>query len=227
MPNLFLTIRNSVYCAVLVAAIVVLGLAANFATIFLPHLHRPYVIFSLVVSATTIVLFLLILLRSQARAEVFFLFVMDILWLAMAAYTTDVIGPVECFPLGGQRTPTKSGSMSLQTYCYEMKAVEAFSWAVFGIFTIWLILLICLLTKLTARGHYRAWEESVNDLPWFGQDQLYGGGYPQQMYAGAQFGGAQPYVIQQAPGHSMVIQPNANGGPPMVTQLPGTVRSGI
>lgn len=33
------------------------------------------------------------------------------------------------------------------------------------------------------------------------------------------------YVVQQTPGHSVVIQPGMNGQPPTVTQIPGTVSS--
>ena len=76
-------------------------------------------------------------------------------------------------------------------------------------------------------GRYGAWQESMSELPWFGQYGVpyggygpYGGGAP--MYPAAN--GQVPYVIQQAPGHSVVIQPNP-GGVPTVTQLPGNVNS--
>jgi hypothetical protein len=33
------------------------------------------------------------------------------------------------------------------------------------------------------------------------------------------------YVVPQQPGHSVVIQPSAHGGAPMITQVPGHVQS--
>ena len=33
------------------------------------------------------------------------------------------------------------------------------------------------------------------------------------------------YVVQQNPGHSVVIQPGSNGQAPTVTQIPGVVTS--
>jgi len=235
MANLFKTARNIAFFSILIASGVVLGLGANFANRFLPHIHRPYTVFSVIVPAVTIVVLIILLLRSQPRIEVFALFVLVVLWLTLAAWSQDVIGFVECFPLGGQQTPTKNGEMSLQQYCYEMKSIEAFSWAVFAILLICFILLIALVTRVTARGRHRAWEESISDLPWFGQwnvpygnygspQPMYPGGGPQPQYPGG-YGGQQPYVVQQTPGHSLVIQPSANGGPPMVTQVQGNVNS--
>lgn len=75
-------------------------------------------------------------------------------------------------------------------------------------------------------GNYSVWNESMSYLPWFNQ---YGSpmGYGPQMYGGQQMMGANgqmPFVIQQTPGHSVVIQPNP-GGVPTVTQVPGMVNT--
>ena len=75
-------------------------------------------------------------------------------------------------------------------------------------------------------GRYGVWNESVSELPWFGQyHSPYGGGYGYGQpggYGMPMSGGQMPYVVQQAPGHSVVIQPsNQPGGMPMVTQVPG------
>lgn len=94
-----------------------------------------------------------------------------------------------------------------------------------------LLLIIKLVSSLNRMGNRNAWHEDTAILPGFGQAG-YGGGYPgyypggyggQQpaMFAG---NGQMPYVIQQAPGHSVVIQPNP-GGVPSVAQVPGTVHS--
>ena len=73
-----------------------------------------------------------------------------------------------------------------------------------------------------------AWREHTSQLGWFGEWPAYPteaiyprpphayGAYP-QMY------GMQGNYVQQAPGHSVVIQPGVNGGLPMITQVPGMV----
>ena len=67
--------------------------------------------------------------------------------LAQFALIRDINGYVQCDTLGGQKTPSNHGqskyptdvtyactgspwytTVSLQTYCYEMKVIEAFSW---------------------------------------------------------------------------------------------------
>lgn len=108
---------------------------------------------------------------------------------------------------------------------------------------IFLWILISLTTRAKALGRPFAWGEPIIELPWFGQWPGYpeGGQFPQgMMYPQQQYGypgmGMQPmgaygpqmapgYVVQQTPGHSVVIQPGMNGQPPTVTQIPGTVSS--
>ncbi len=104
--------------------------------------------------------------------------------------------------------------------------------------------------RVVSSGRYMAWEEPIQDIPWFGQipynNSYYGGGggqqmmyggagaggagmpygpgmqaYPQQQYM-AQPGGQAPYVLQQIPGHSLLIQPSPNGGAPTFTQVPSS-----
>lgn len=97
-----------------------------------------------------------------------------------------------------------------------------------------LLLLVRLVNDLQSMGRFGAWHEDTAILPGFGGLGAYGGGYGgggmggggypysgvPQMYGGAN--GQQPYVIQQAPGHSVVIQPNP-GGMPTVQQVPSAV----
>ena len=84
------------------------------------------------------------------------------------------------------------------------------------------IVLLALCTRATSLGRYRVWNESISDLPWFGQWNVPGPHYstPQPMYNGGVYSNGQvPTVIQQMPGHSVVIQPGA-GGAPSVQQIP-------
>lgn len=86
-------------------------------------------------------------------------------------------------------------------------------------------------------GRYDIWREDIRELPWFGQAP----GYPGASYASySQYGNrgypgsyGQSYsqyptsyagnVVQQQPGHSLVIQPGMNGGAPTVQQVPTAV----
>jgi len=219
--NLFTRIRLWVYIALIVSSAVVLGLTGNFANKFLPSLHRDFGIFSLVVPSLTIVLLIILLLRSQPRVDVFFAFVLAVLWLTMGAWSVDIIGGVECDALGGNRTPTKNGStMSSQQYCREMKAIEAFSWGNFVMLIIAFAVLISLVSRAQSLGRHHIWGQSISELPWFGQwpesshhnGQSYS--YPQYAQGG--------YVVHQQPGHSVLIQ-QGQGGTPNIQQVPGTV----
>lgn len=228
MSTVFTRMRFFTYGTVLIFSSVVLGLAANFASLFLPHIHRPYTVFAVIVPTATLIILSLVLLRSTPMVDLIFCFVLGVGWLTMGAWSEDVIGTVECFSLTGVQ-PTKNGTMSAQQYCYEMKSIEAFSWANFAIFAIAFIILTILGNRASSMGRYGAWQDSVSELPWFGE---YGGPYgqypqQQQMYGGGGGypmgqNGQMPYVIQQAPGHSVVIQPQP-GGMPMVTQMPGSI----
>ncbi|GJE84023.1 hypothetical protein PsYK624_000970 [Phanerochaete sordida] len=231
------------HAAVFVLAVVVLGIDAYLANIFLPDLHEDFTIFGLIVPSLTILACFLLNAWSLPIVEFATLFVLGVLWLAMGAWSVDIIGNVQCDGLGGQRTATKTGTISAKAYCYEMKVIEAFSWMSFCLFAIFLWILITLTSRAKAFGRYGAWFEPIWELPWF------------QQYPGADEGGASPgryhyaypagspmqypgqmhypvqqqvvnggYVVSQQPGHSVVIQPQ-HGRPPVVTQVPGVVQS--
>ncbi|KAF8592336.1 hypothetical protein K439DRAFT_1643522 [Ramaria rubella] len=223
MLSLFIRLRIWAYTAIIASSAVVLGLAGNFANKFLPDLHRDFTVFSLVVPTLTIVLLTLILLRSQPRIDVFFAFVLAVLWLTMGAWSVDIIGGVECFGLGSERMPIKNGgTMSSQQYCREMKAIEAFSWGNFVVLMVAFCILLTLATREQSLGRHHAWDQSISDLPWFGQQwsSSHNGpsyGYPQYPNAG--------YVVHQQPGHSVLIQQGQDGQPPSIQQVPGTVVS--
>jgi len=247
MTQLFTTLRTYGFVAVLLLSGTVLGIAAFLASIFLPSLHRDFTIFAIVVPSLTILSFLLLLSWSQPRTDVIFLFILGVLWLAMGAWSADIMGSTQCDALGGQTTPSKNGTVSARSYCYEMRVIEAFSWMLFALFAIFLWILISLTTRAQALGRPYAWSEPIVELPWFGQwpgwpegGDMGGFAYPAGSHPGSPYSGAggmpmgygQPgqmmgggYVVQQNPGHSVVIQPGVNGQAPTITQVPGMVSS--
>ncbi|TCD66993.1 hypothetical protein EIP91_000673 [Steccherinum ochraceum] len=249
MTQLFRDLRIYGYVAVLVLSATVLGLGGYLGSIFLPDIHRDFTIFTIIVPSLTILSFLTIISWSQPRVDAFFLFVLGVLWLAMGAWSADIMGSTQCDTLGGQRVATKDGSISAKSYCYEMRVLEAFSWMNFALLTIYLLILISRTTATIAlENRPYAWQEPIVELPWFGQypgwpedearpyraggysypagaprpgmsgmSMMSGGGYPGSMPM--QTGGG--YVVQQNPGHSVVIQPGSNGQAPTITQVPG------
>ncbi|KAI0660948.1 hypothetical protein C8Q70DRAFT_1044233 [Cubamyces menziesii] len=243
MTQLFRAMRLYGNIVLLLLSATVLGITAYWASIFLPNIRHDYSIFSLIVPCLTIILILIGLQWSTPRTEAVFLFVLGVLWLAQAAWTTDIIGNIQCDSLTSQQVPTKTGSISERSWCYEMRVVQAFSWMIFCLYAIFLWILISLTTRAKVLGRPYAWAEPIIELPWFGQWPGYpeGGQFPNGMYPPGQYGypmmgvpsmggyaGSQMapgYVVQQNPGHSVVIQPGMNGQPPTITQVPGTVVS--
>ena len=100
---------------------------------------------------------------------------------------------------------------------------------------IFFFILITLTTRSKTLGRVFAWREPIVELPWFGQwpgwpeDTRYPGSPGGYAYpAGAPMTGSMTYgpsgyVVQQAPGHQVMIQPGVNGAPPTVTQVPVSV----
>jgi hypothetical protein len=98
-------------------------------------------------------------------------------------------------------------------------------------------------------GRYDIWRDDVRELPWFGQapgypgtgyatysgqhgNRGYPGSYGQGSYGQGTYGQGSyaqypstygGNVVQQQPGHSLVIQPGMNGGAPTVQQVPTAV----
>ncbi|KAG6821269.1 hypothetical protein H0H93_002379 [Arthromyces matolae] len=231
-PNMPSPARHSIHAfttnlddfAVLLLSGAVLGLAANFASLFLPTLHRDFTTFALIVPSVTILLFLLSLQWAQPRTEALMLFVVATLWIAMGAWSADIIGPVQCDGLAGQRTATKNGGMSAQAFCYEMKVVEAFSWMIFSINTLALIILFRLVTLAQMFGRFEIWREPIRELPWFGEVPGFYNTHQQPMlpYPGYGYYNQPPMSATSAPhpGQTIVIQPGMNGQPATVTTVP-------
>ncbi|KAF8529022.1 hypothetical protein BU17DRAFT_37174 [Hysterangium stoloniferum] len=228
MRTMFASLRLYAFMIVIITSIPVLGLTASLGSRFLPNILADFTIFSILVPSATILLIIFLLLRSQPRIDAVATFVLGVLWLTLAAWTVDIIGPVQCFQLGSQRMRTESGTMSAMIYCRQMKAIEALSWAVFVIFAISFVLLISLVTRAQSIGRHNVWAQSISDLPWWGEmgglhgeNDVYGAHsqYPriQQLQSGV---GGQPYIIQQQPGHNVHIRTGEPGEPPEIRQVP-------
>ncbi|KAI0268323.1 hypothetical protein BC834DRAFT_868884 [Gloeopeniophorella convolvens] len=235
MTVLFRNLRIYGYVAIMALSATVLGISAWFASIFLPHLHHDFSIFSLIPPSWTIFILIILLASSTPRIDAFFLFITDILWLTLAAWSSDSIGSTQCDALGNSRTSTKDGTISARSYCDLSKVVEAFSWATFCLLTLYFIFLISLASRSVSMGRPYIWGEDIRELPWFGQAPGWPGlgyaeyssqhgarpGYPApssySQYPTSGYGGN---VIHQQPGHSLVIQPGMNGMPPTVQQVP-------
>ncbi|OCH94068.1 hypothetical protein OBBRIDRAFT_748297 [Obba rivulosa] len=234
MTQLFKDMRLYGYVIVLLLSATVLGISAYLASIFLPNIQHDFSLFSLIVPSLTILIFLITISWSSPRTEVLFLFILGVLWLAMGAWSQDILGSLQCDALGGERTTIHNGgSISTRAWCYEMKVIEAFSWMNFCLFAIFLWAVIALTARSKVLGRPYAWGEPIFELPWFGQypgpPGPYQGGYQMPMYPGGMQYGPQMmnngYVVQQNPGHAVVIQPNMGGLPPTITQVPSPIPS--
>jgi len=262
MTYLFTNIRLGLYAFQAVLAGTVLGLSGYFASIFLPHMYKEYTIYSVVVSSLTVLLIISFLTLTHIfspRGEVILLFILSILWLTLAAWTVDrrdFIGPnSDCESWGDKRITTNTGNKTISAfeYCNEMRVIEAFSWVLFGVFTIFFLIVANLTSIAVERGgRPYAWREPMIELPWYGEWPGYSGG-PGSMYPTMQMPGggvipgtyipgtvlAQPggpvttmpvmqdggYVVQQQHGYSMIITPGMNGQAPMIQQVPGRISS--
>jgi len=241
MTQLFKEMRLYGYVVILLLSATVLGIAAYLGSIFLPNIQHDFGIFSIIVPSLTILVFLITISWSAPRTEAVVLFILGVLWLAMGAWSADIVGNIQCDALGSATMTTKSGgTVSTKSWCYEMKVIEAFSWMIFCLYAIFLWVLIALTSRARVFGLPYAWRAPIFELPWFGEmpGWPYSGGlqqgqmgqqmgYPMGMggYPGMGMPYAPPmvnggYVVQQAPGHSLVIQPNAAGGAPTITQVP-------
>lgn len=213
----------------------VLGISANFANKFDASSQDGFIIFSLVVTALQIFIFLLSLQWSQPRFEMVILFFFGVLWLAMGAWSTDLIGHVQCSRLSGRISGKGDSTFSEKSFCQQMKVIQAFSWTIFGLFVIAFIILNQLVNLAKRWGRHHIMKESIKELPWFDEQPGYynqhtGGPqvaqFPPGQYAPGQYGaypGGYGYPAPMSPGaaqgHSVIIQPGINGAPPTITQV--------
>jgi len=233
MTVLFRNLRLIGYVVLLILAGGVLGITAFFASQFLHYTRYSYSVYSLVAPSVTIAL-LIILLYGSSRPSIdaVSLLILAISWLALAAWTSDINGPTDCYSLGSSRVRTKHGTISSRTFCYEAKTVEGISWSIFILLMISLILVITLASKSQALGWPDIWNDDINDLPWFGEypgypgGPLYTQGPPLQNQSYPVQGGQMVIngsVVQHQPGYSIVIWPGVNGEPARVEHRPGIV----
>jgi len=229
MTVLFRDLRAYGYITVIFFSATVLGISAYFASIFLPNLHHDFSVFALIPPSWTIFILILLLVSSSPRADAIFLLISDILWLTLAAWSSDSLGATQCDALGGARTSTKNGTISARSYCDLSKVVEAFSWATFCLLTLYFVFVVTLASRSVAMGRQFIWTEDIREMPWFGQapgypgvgygsySSQYGRGYPTQyaQYPTTIAGN----VVQQQPGQSLLIQPGMGGMPATVQQV--------
>lgn len=158
-------------------------------------------------------------------------------------FSSDMIGDVQCFPLGNATTPTKNGQSKLclitltlrpnpwiasaRAFCYKMKVIEAFSIAIFvlrecdssfclmrGLNLATVALYIILVISLTTRAVALGYRLAwIDHINNLPWFSEYNTGYAQPMYY-------PPGAIQQQPGQSLVIQPGHHGQPTTVTTVP-------
>ncbi|CEL59544.1 hypothetical protein RSOLAG1IB_03477 [Rhizoctonia solani AG-1 IB] len=239
--NLFNKLRLCLFALVFVGASVVLGICAYLTSrLFSSGIH-DFLIFSLVTSAFTIVVFVLLALRSQPRIDAAVMFILVVLWLTMGAYSQDVIGHVFCYSLRGDTIPAKNDTtISAEKYCRQMKTVLAFSWANFVFLALWLVGLLTVVIRIYARGNHDVWGNSMSDVTILTESPIIKTGeYPMSPSSNPPgvlpntpgqthvyypsppniSGPLQPQIIQQQPGHSVIIR---NG---QVIQVPGSVVS--
>ncbi|CAE6523119.1 unnamed protein product [Rhizoctonia solani] len=171
--NLFNRLRLCLFAIVFAAASVVLGICAYLTSRLISTGIHDFLIFSLVASGFTIVVLVLLALRSQPRIDAVVLFILVVLWLTMGAYSQDLIGHQFCYSLRGQTIPAKNdGTMSAENYCRRMKTVLAFSWANFVFLTLWLVGLLALIIKIYARGNRDIWGNSMSDVTIFTESPI-------------------------------------------------------
>ncbi|KAI0307330.1 hypothetical protein B0F90DRAFT_1687428 [Multifurca ochricompacta] len=238
MTVLFRNLRIFGYASVLLLSAAVLGIASYLASQFLPHIRFAFTTYSLVAPSFTIVVLIILLFWSRPWIDAIFLLISTISWLALAAWVRDINGPAECHTLGSSRTHTAHGTISSQSFCYLSKVLEGLSWSIFILLMFFLIFVIALANRSQILGRPHIWNEDVINLPWFGQYPGYSGLplYPlnpddlsQAVHPAPTIYEAPPQiignggVIQQQPGHSIIIWPGINGEPPRIEQRPGFV----
>ncbi|KAJ3516993.1 hypothetical protein NMY22_g14068 [Coprinellus aureogranulatus] len=219
--------RLAFYVLVFLLSGAVLGITANFASVFNTDFKSGFVIFALIVTSLQIFTFLLSLQWSQPRYEVGLYFFFGVLWLAMGAWATDIIGHVQCTEVSGTMPAKQNRDYSARSYCNQMKVVQAFSWAMFAFFVIAFIVINQLIGQAKRFGRFDINREPIRELPWYdeapGYYNQHTGGPPHGVaYAPGAYPGYNGYGMQppmSAGGHSVIIQPGINGQPPTVTQV--------
>jgi len=240
--NLFGNLRLALLFFIFTCASVVLGISAYLSARLLPY-DGGLLIYSMVASGATVVLVWALVLRSTPFFEAFALFIFSIIWLSMGAMAVDRIGGIQCFDLSGNLNTGYDNTMDAAQHCRHMKAIEAFSWALFVVFVSMFLLVLALTIRARSHGAGSAvWGDSISELPWFGQwmdgnqNHYYYNTYPQysmghpnamglvpqSMTPGVipQAGSPNTIVISQQPGHSVRLQRDPSGNLTNIIQTP-------
>jgi len=234
MTVLFKNLRAWGYVIVLILASGVLGIASYLATQFLPHTRFSYTVYSLVAPSFTVAVLIILLFGSRPWIDALSLLVMSISWLALAAWTSDINGPTDCFALGSSRVKTKHGTMPAKAFCYQAKTVEGVSWSIFVLLMIFMMFVIALANRSQVLGWPGIWNDDTIDLPWFWEYPGYPGfSYPSYSDPNSQLQNLPPGtlgplvqtgngpIVQHPPGTSIIIWPGVNGESPRIEHRPG------
>ncbi|CAE6455492.1 unnamed protein product [Rhizoctonia solani] len=207
---MFKEFRLGLFVIVFAAASVVLGICSYLTDRLISTPLHDFLIFSVVVSALTIVILLLLAQRSQPRIDAIVLFILAALWLTMGAYSQDVIGHQFCYGLRGQTIPAKNDTtISAEGYCRRMKTVLAFSWAIFVFLTIGLLRLLTLVNKIYERGNRDIWRGSISDITYFEESPVNKSGeYPREYPRDyPRYPPSSPPPLPNTPGQTHVYYP--------------------
>jgi len=138
----FSLVRMVAMALCFVASAAVCGLAAYQASLFIDQMFdKPYLIYALVVSVISIFASAFLAFMYSFNTHIGCIAILTILWLALAAYTTDRIGYVQCESLYGQRKNIDhGGTYDSVAYCRELKAIMGFAWFNFA------LLIICIVS---------------------------------------------------------------------------------
>lgn len=157
--------RLALFVVGFVAACIVLGISINLANYFLPTGLHDFLIFSIVASAFTIIVLIILAQRSQPWIDAIALLILAVLWVAMGAYSQDIIGHQLCYSMRGQTMPAKNNTtFSAESYCRQMKTILAFSWTNFAFLTVGLIFLFQRVSEMQEKYGPDAWRESSSEV---------------------------------------------------------------
>jgi len=118
-----------------------------------------FIIFSLIVSGATLLIVILLLVRSTPRMDAITLFTLGIIWFISGI--TSTIGRSKACRLSSSNGASKKN-------CQEMEALMVFAWIVFGIFLVSFETLMILIYRTIAFGRPLIWNEDISRIAWFG-----------------------------------------------------------
>lgn len=230
----FSRIRAAVFALCFLASAAVLGLAAYQASVFMVNkFDKPWIITALVISIISIIASAILAFHYSFKTHIACIGLLAVIWLALASYTTDRIGYVQCESLTGTRpTVHDRGNGSNVAWCRELKAAMGLSWFNFGLCLIAIVAWLRLREFEERQGFregdsesdresFRAaetTEAAFTEFPGGRRRRLYANGVPvvtgQPTYmtgttaypTAAVPNGTGQQVIYQQPGHNLVIQ---------------------